>query len=815
MTSGSGTFLTDFLPAQGPYWMIMYRCDTGMVHESFDSLKRMAARIEELNAYGVEVWHAVASYAHRHDATKAEAEAEGGERWGRKRANVAYLTAFFLDIDVDPGKLGKAYRTIEEAKEALAQFEKAFGEPYGYLVHSGGGLHVYWSLSEHATCSEWERIAFKFKDATKIAGLLADPSRTADPTSLLRPVGTINRKLKYGASGRPVEGIWNDFGSLTLEAFEAACDRVLGGGQVIDGSRPPTTPSVRGIALAPAQPRHWFDDLTADIKLQALRTMLAALPAECVTDRAQWIAVGGALAGVEQMPRDALFNLWVQWSQSTEGGAVSWRECPEEEHRRRWDGLNRSGVGALIIRAKDAGWSSDLLRNSADGQAAFHAVVDAQDVNGERHTKAQMRAYLDENVIFVKAESQYLLDGLLVSKEALDTSLARRMPITRPQITASGLLKGGAGLIVDHIGYKPGATRTYVSHDRRKFANSWQPHLIVPTKPTLEEAQIFAAFVKHLGGGNDETKAGIKRITTKLAFLFANPSARIRHATLLIGKAEGCGKSTITCAIPRVLFGDANVRSVETRELSSEFNGYAQGARILVFPELWLGSRKDAQTQANNLKPLITDDYIPVVRKGKDGRNVENCTTIFASSNYADAAVFNGRDRRYDVIMTDAPRMPTELAEHVYALINNRPGALLWLVLRFGKDADSFDPHAAPPQTAAKRAMMEAGRGDWAQLMHDESGARNWPFSGDAVAVSDVKLLLGSEYQPQPSDRAIHQELLSMGDGAYCVLAQRRQRGIIQQKRVVVLRNINSWKEAGPTALYAHYDETVVRNRRL
>ena len=166
--------------------------------------------------------------------------------------------------------------------------------------------------------------------------------------------------------------------------------------------------------------------------------------------------------------------------------------------------------------------------------------------------------------------------------------------------------------------------------------------------------------------------------------------------------------------------------------------------------------------------------------------------------------------------MTDAPRMSAELAARVYALINERPGALLWLVLRlFGKDADSFDPHAAPPQTAAKRAMMEAGRGDWAQLMHDESGARNWPFSGDAVAVSDVRLLLGSEYQPQPSDRAIHQELLSMGDGAYCVLAQRRQRGIIQQKRVVVLRNINSWKEAGPTALYAHYDETVVRNRRL
>ena len=63
-----------------------------------------------------------------------------------------------------------------------------------------------------------------------------------------------------------------------------------------------------------------------------------------------------------------------------------------------------------------------------------------------------------------------------------------------------------------------------------------------------------------------------------------------------------------------------------------------------------------------------------------------------------------------------------------------------------------------------------------------------------------------------PPDWAIHQELLSMADGAYSALAQRRQGAGPQQKRVIVLRNISSWKKAGPTALYAHYDETVVKN---
>jgi len=803
-------FLKQMLPVEGPYWMLAYRRGSGMSHESFDSVDVLEARIEELDARGVEVWYAVASFLHRHD----EAIADGEEYWGRKRENVACLAAFFLDIDVNPDKQGKAYSTIEDAEHAVATFEAAFGERCHCLVHSGGGLHVYWCLSESMAPKEWRDVALRFKDATKVAGLLADPVRTADPASLLRPTGTTNRKPKYGPSGRPIDGRWCRFERMSLNAFKLACDRVIGKGQMINDSMPPVTSILKGVTLATVPPQHWFDDLPEDVKRQTLRSMLASLPVEHVTDRAQWLSVGAALSCTEGLPRDDRFDLWSEWSQSTEEGAASWREESTDDQRRRWDELTRSNVGALIILAKSVGWLPERLRDTTNSQAAFLAVVEAQDSNGERWSMAQAIAHVSEHVIYVRADNQYLSDGLPLTKEALDTSLARRMPISQGrQKTASDLVKNGAGLIVDHVSYKPGAGHTFVDREGRKNANTWRQHPIEPAKSSREDAYTFADFVRHVTNGSAETATGIKRLFTKYAYLYCNPSARIRHATLLIGKVEGCGKSTITCAIPTALFGGANVRTVENKELSSDFNGYVQGARILVFPELWLGSRKDAQTQANNLKPLISEDYIPLVKKGKDGRHVENCTTIFASSNHADAAVFGDHDRRYEVIMTDAPRMPAELAARVYALINERPGALLWLVLRlFGKDADSFDPHAAPPQTAAKRAMMEAGRGDWAQRMHDEFGAGNWPFNGDAVAASDVRLLLGGEYQPPPSDRAIHQELLSMADGACSALAQRRQGTGPQQKRVILLRNISSWKEAGPTALYAHYDETVVKN---
>lgn len=805
-------FLAELLPVNGPFWMLAYPRGSGMAHESFDSVDMLAARIKALDARGVEVWYAVASFMHRHDEA-----IEGGKAcWGRKKENAACLTAFFLDIDVTPDKPGKAYTTIEGAEQALARFEAEFGERCHCLVHSGGGLHVYWCLNEGVPPKQWRDIALKFKDAVKVAGLLADPTRTADPASLLRAVGTTNRKPKYGPSGRPVEGRWHRFERMSLDAFEAACDRVNGNGLMIDGSTAPVTSIHKGMTLAIVPPQHWFDDLPEDVKWQTLRSMLASLPIEYVTNRAQWLSVGAALSCVDGLPRDDRFDLWAEWSQRTDEGAASWHEESIDDHRRRWDGLNKSDVGALITLAKNVGWLPERLRDNSDGQSTFLAVVEAQEANGERWSQTQAIAYVNEHVTFVSADNQYLLDGLPLSKEALDTRFARRMPLSEGcQKTASGLVKKGAGLIVDHVGYKPGVGRTFVDREGRKIANTWRQHPIDPIEPTREEKLVFARFLQHLGGRNKETAAGIKRIVTIYAYLLLKPSERVPRLTLLIGKHEGCGKSTLMEAIPRALFGGANVRPVETRELSSDFNGYAYGAQILTFRELWLGRRNDAQDQANHLKPLITDPTLTLVKKGKDGRVVENCTTILASSNHEDAAFFGTHDRRYDVIMTGALRMPTELAEPMYALINERPGALLWLVLRFGKDAVSFDPNAAPPQTQAKRAMMEATRGDWAQLMRDTYNAGLWPFDGDAVAVSDVKLLLGCEYQPQPSDRAIHQELLSMAEGAYSVLAQRRQGGTVQQKRVIVLRNISSWKEAGPTALYDHYYEAVVKNRKL
>ena len=133
------------------------------------------------------------------DLTKLSKEARGPKKV-RGGSNSDRVRAFWLDLDVkaDP----KAYATRDEAAVALRQFCNAMSMPKPYIVSSGGGLHVYWPLSESIPAAVWVEHGAILKALTESCGLRADASRTADVASILRPVGTYNWKT---GEARPVQ----------------------------------------------------------------------------------------------------------------------------------------------------------------------------------------------------------------------------------------------------------------------------------------------------------------------------------------------------------------------------------------------------------------------------------------------------------------------------------------------------------------------------------------------------------------------------------------------------------------------------------
>lgn len=111
----------------------------------------------------------------------------------RKGENVAAVRSFWLDIDCGPGK---PYATQKDGGKALLTFTKLLGLPSPYIVKSGNGLHAYWPMAADMEPMTWREVASMLKQCCVATGLAADPSRTADIASVLRPVGTHHRKAE-------------------------------------------------------------------------------------------------------------------------------------------------------------------------------------------------------------------------------------------------------------------------------------------------------------------------------------------------------------------------------------------------------------------------------------------------------------------------------------------------------------------------------------------------------------------------------------------------------------------------------------------
>ena len=85
-------------------------------------------------------------------------------------------------------------RTQADAAVALKQFVRATGLPLPTIVNSGGGLHVYWPLTEDVPAQDWVEHARKLKALCRTHNLGADPAITADAARILRVPGTQNYK---------------------------------------------------------------------------------------------------------------------------------------------------------------------------------------------------------------------------------------------------------------------------------------------------------------------------------------------------------------------------------------------------------------------------------------------------------------------------------------------------------------------------------------------------------------------------------------------------------------------------------------------
>lgn len=171
-----GDFLRRIWPETGSYCLALKE-PKGFKHAFFTSIDAAAKAIAVLDGAGRTVYMACASY---------------NDSKSRKAIDTVACRSFWMDLDVGEGA-GK-FLSKKTALLSLKTFLEQTGLPTPLLVDSGGGFHIYWTLEQSVSPQDWKPVAAKLKAASASLHFDSDPSRTSDLASILRPVGSHNRK---------------------------------------------------------------------------------------------------------------------------------------------------------------------------------------------------------------------------------------------------------------------------------------------------------------------------------------------------------------------------------------------------------------------------------------------------------------------------------------------------------------------------------------------------------------------------------------------------------------------------------------------
>lgn len=188
------SFLSHILPEQGFKFVVMREAaDKPWIHKPARSIEEVAAIARRADAAGRAVYHACASFKEPFVLSATKKYEDGSpKREYRKHENAGWAKALWLDLDCGEDK---GYPDQKAALADILRFSKAAGIPRPLIVSSGYGLHCYWVFDREISAVHWSRLAMLWRGVCNHFGVKHDSSRTSDVSSVLRPVGTHNRKV--------------------------------------------------------------------------------------------------------------------------------------------------------------------------------------------------------------------------------------------------------------------------------------------------------------------------------------------------------------------------------------------------------------------------------------------------------------------------------------------------------------------------------------------------------------------------------------------------------------------------------------------
>lgn len=209
--------------------------------------------------------------------------------------------------------------------------------------------------------------------------------------------------------------------------------------------------------------------------------------------------------------------------------------------------------------------------------------------------------------------------------------------------------------VLKNIMYMPTSKDMIIEYDNDLYLNSFfskKLNKFIKTDTPDERKLVIKNLVKsHIKNiVNTEENASI--FLDWLTFQVQNIGEKISWCPL-IHSIQGVGKSFFTRLLEVVL--NNNIGIVNPTQVKNPFNGWAEGVLVNVLEELKVdGENRYAVTNA--LKPMISDKYIQINKKGINQYKVLNTVNYIAFTNNIDAIPLSDNERRYWVIYNNTTK---------------------------------------------------------------------------------------------------------------------------------------------------------------
>jgi len=203
---------------------------------------------------------------------------------------------------------------------------------------------------------------------------------------------------------------------------------------------------------------------------------------------------------------------------------------------------------------------------------------------------------------------------------------------------------------------------------------------------------LIDALFKNLAAKEEERKYLINWLSYIL-----NTAQKTRNAIAIIG-IQGSGKGVLKEQLIEYALHPDNSHEVSNQDIASTFNSYIENKLFLFFNEI-KGNFKESSTQADKIKPFITDSRISVNEKHRKQMYIENHANCMFFSNHDLPFQIEDKDRRYSVIKTEhktlievaRERFNLEIGKYIDGMQKERDDFLIMLkMLKHNEESEKL-----------------------------------------------------------------------------------------------------------------------------